>query len=307
MPVIPHNVPAFEILPPCTLNDDGEPSTNLLNDARRVLDLMRDERHLKAHELWQSVQERLTCTTALLDESERSIESKKKTKKHLQYYIFHQKKDREEEANQKERMEELQQIQQLLDSNQEALERLSNLCRLFRRVQENMNSENEDWVFASSHFGIQTFYRKEPDGSLTIKLEGEMKDCPLFEQLCVVKEVDLHHRWAPCCSSSMTIADLDKLDVVGWFMMGVPSFGLARDGCFRATGCDNMREDGSILLAGIGIHDVRPGDPPPEDDFLSSDPILERLDIPPGTDNICVSCVFSVRTWWLENLTCCSH
>lgn len=287
MPVIPHNVPAFEILPPCTLNDDGAPSANLWNDAQRVWDLMRDERHLTAQDLLHSVQERLQTTTAAqLDESERSIASNKKKKKHLHFHFFHHKKDREEEANLKERMEEMAQIQQLLDSKRDAIEKLSHRCRLFRRVQENMNSENENWVFASKHFGIQTYYRKEADGSLTIKLEGEMKDCPLFEQLCVVKEVDLHHHWTPCCSSSMTIADLDKLDVVGWFMMGLPSFGLARDGCFRAIGCDNMREDGSILLAGIGIQDVRPGDPPPEDDFLSSDPIIERLDIPPGTEII---------------------
>jgi len=109
-----------------------------------------------------------------------------------------------------------------------------------------------------------------------------MKDCPLFEQICVLKEVDLHHHWSPFCSSSLTIADLDKLDVVGWFMVGLANFGLARDGCFRAIGCDNIIEDGSILLAGYGIQDTKPGAPSLEDDFLSADPVLEKLDIPAG-------------------------
>jgi hypothetical protein len=157
-----------------------------------------------------------------------------------------------------------------------------NRCRLFRRAQRNLN-ENEDWTFASNHFGIATYYRRETDGSLSLKLEGEVKDAALFEQVCVLKEVDLHYKWAPFCSSSMTLADLDKLDLVGWFLIGMPSFGMARDGCFRAVGCDNIQEDGSILLAGQGIHDIMPGAAQPEDTFLSSDPILEKLSIPPST------------------------
>ena len=295
MPVIPSNIPAFAIDPPCTLQDDGAPSTSLKHDAARVLDLVRDERHLTAQDLLHSIQKRLHSAVAaeqeaarLLDEeSERSKNSNKK-RKHPHhpphnYFFFQQKRERLEEAEQlKRQKEEVQEIQQWLELQRDVLEKLSQRCRLFRRVQQNLDGENDDWVLASKHFGINTFYRKERDGSLTIKLEGEMKDCPLFEQLCVLKEVDLHHHWTPFCSSSMTIADIDKLDVVGWFMMGIPSFGLARDGCFRAIGCDNIREDGSILLAGTGIQDIRPGDPPPEDDFLSSDPIIALLDIPPG-------------------------
>lgn len=109
-----------------------------------------------------------------------------------------------------------------------------------------------------------------------------MKDAALFEQLCVLKEVDLHYKWSPFCTSSLTVADLDKLDIVGWFVIGVPSFGMARDGCYRAIGCDNIQEDGSILLAGQGVQDIMPNAPGPEDTFLSGDPILEKLDIPPG-------------------------
>lgn len=110
-----------------------------------------------------------------------------------------------------------------------------------------------------------------------------MKDAALFEQVCVLKEVDLHYKWSPFCTSSLTIADLDKLDIVGWFFIGMPKFGMARDGCYRAVGCDNIEEDGSILLVGQGIQDIMPNEPPPEDTFLSSDPVIEKLNIPPGT------------------------
>jgi hypothetical protein len=128
---------------------------------------------------------------------------------------------------------------------------------------------------------VKTYYRREEDGSLSLKLEGELKDCPLFEQVCVLKEIDLHYKWAPFCSSSMTLADLDKLDTVGWFVIGLPNFGLSRDGVIRAIGCDNTMEDGSVILAGQGIRDIPDGAPPPDDTYLSEDPILDKLDIPP--------------------------
>jgi hypothetical protein len=143
-------------------------------------------------------------------------------------------------------------------------------------------NENDDWTHASTHFGITTHYRREADNSFSIKLEGEMEGVPLFEQLCTLKEVDLHSNWSPGCTSSLTIAELDKLDTVGWVMIGVPSFGLARDMCFRVIGCDNILENGCIILAGQGLFDRKPNQPPPEDSYLLEDPILSKLDIPAG-------------------------
>lgn len=129
---------------------------------------------------------------------------------------------------------------------------------------------------------MTTYYRREADGSLSIKLEGDVEGSHLFEQVCVLKEVDLHYRWSPLCTSSLKIADINKLDGVGWFVMGVPSFHLARDGCFRAIGCDNILEDGSIIISGQGINDIMPGASPPEDTYLSNDPIIQNLVIPPS-------------------------
>ena len=154
-----------------------------------------------------------------------------------------------------------------------------NRCRIFKRALHNLEDAS-DWTLASSMFGVKTFYRREEDGSLSLKLEGEVKDCPLFEQVCVLKEIDLHYKWAPFCTSSMTIADLDKLDTVGWFLIGLASFGLSRDGCFRVIGCDNILEEDSIIIAGQGIRDLPPGAPAPPDTYLCEDPILDKLDIP---------------------------
>ena len=174
------------------------------------------------------------------------------------------------------------------------------------RINDDENTNNE-WIYASKHFGITTYYRREvSDQSLSIKLEGTVEGAALFEQICVLKEVDLHYLWSPFCTSSLTIANLDKLDIVGWFLIGLPNFGLARDGCYRVIGCDNIEEDGSIILTGRGLYDHPPyistttttsnsngtSSPSSEsnhtiDTFLSSDPILDKLDIPPGTSIPC--------------------
>jgi len=103
-------------------------------------------------------------------------------------------------------------------------------------------------------FGISTSYRREPDSSLSVKIEGELHGTPLFEQLVVLCECDLHHAWAPFVPESKKLVQLDKLDAVVWFEVGMPFLGLTRDACYRAVGCDCMREDGSVLLVAVGLN-----------------------------------------------------
>jgi hypothetical protein len=189
---------------------------------------------------------------------------------------------------------------------------LQDRCLLFDKAKQNLTID-DDWTLAQTLFGVTTHYRRESDGSLSIKLEGSLQGVSLFDQVAILREVDLHCKWAPFCSSSLTVRHLGKLDTVGWFCVGLPHFGLIRDGCFRAIGCDSIYEDGSVLLVAQGIQDQ------PEDgahnkhldvatkmpdstptastkssssakldegeqqrlfDLLSKDPILKKLDVP---------------------------
>ena len=126
-------------------------------------------------------------------------------------------------------------------------------------------------------FGVTTYYKREDDSSLSLKLDGELSGVPLFEQVAVLREVDLHYKWSPFCTSSMTVQDLDKLDTVGWAVVGLPQFGLARDGCFRAFGCDCIMEEGNFFLVGQGVED-RPDNVPYDEPFFLED--LEGIQIP---------------------------
>ena len=109
---------------------------------------------------------------------------------------------------------------------------------MFRQAKVNLDQE-EGWTLASKLFGVTTHYRREENGTLSMKIEGKMEGIPLFDQVAVLREVDLYYKWAPFCSSSLTIAHLNTIDIVGWFVTGLPHFGLMRDACFRAIGCDS--------------------------------------------------------------------
>lgn len=54
----------YVIRSPTTTRDDGAPSPSLLKDCRRVFALSEDERHLIAHKLLKSVQERLAAESS---------------------------------------------------------------------------------------------------------------------------------------------------------------------------------------------------------------------------------------------------
>lgn len=52
-------VPSFQIRPPETAGDKGEPSKSILKDTERIFALIEDERHLVAHRLYENVKRRI--------------------------------------------------------------------------------------------------------------------------------------------------------------------------------------------------------------------------------------------------------
>eukprot|EP00521_Asterionellopsis_glacialis_P009443 CAMPEP_0195287422 /NCGR_PEP_ID=MMETSP0707-20130614/4487_1 /TAXON_ID=33640 /ORGANISM="Asterionellopsis glacialis, Strain CCMP134" /LENGTH=1087 /DNA_ID=CAMNT_0040347175 /DNA_START=103 /DNA_END=3366 /DNA_ORIENTATION=- len=293
----------YAIQPPTTQDDDGKPSSSLLKDVERILALVQDERHLIAHKLSLSVQTRFDQQQQQQQQQHEgktppSTPTRTNVTNHQNRAeggggFFHKRAQQQQQrAADAAKEKDYQEAQTLWASRQSEIEKLSNRARLFERSKHNL-SEKEDWTYSQTLFGITTYYRHEPDNSLSIKLEGTMSHVPIFEQIAVLKEVDLYYKWAPFCTSSLALRQLDKLDVLGWIVVGLPNFGLMRDGCFRAIGCDCMKENGTILLVGQGVADQKPSNaneddsksakeqsPPPQDTYLSNDPTLPMDDIP---------------------------
>jgi len=213
-------------VPPQSIGDDGSPSDSILQDTKRVLSLLQDDRHLLAETLLQTVETRL--------------------QKQILVQVTTPSNKRKQVSS------EAQLTQTILDQNTSKLEQLRHRCRIFRQAQTNFDTKG--WTKASTHFGIMTFYRRETDGSLSIQMQGTLQGVPLFEQVAVLRDVSRHALWVPFCTYSQTVAHLDRLDLVGHFVTGLP--GLSRDGLFRVIGCDNVSVDNTILLAGRGLEDT---------------------------------------------------
>ena len=247
------------------LADGGRPSSSPLDDLRRALDLVREERHLAAHDLYSQARDRVEEGWA---ERERGEE---KTAKARQSKLPFWGRRPNEEAN---RPDELQRARDLLDERSDEFDLLRRRAALFLAAKETLSRHDENgcndggndggtdsstvsgWVHAQTLFGVSTHYRREPDGSLSVRIAGDLVGVPLFEQLAVLREVDLYHLWAPFCTSSRKLAQLGRLDVAAWYDVGIPVLGLSRDACYRAVGCDGMAEDGSVTIVAVGLNDT---------------------------------------------------
>jgi hypothetical protein len=188
----------FKIKRPTTIHDDGDATDDCFFDAQRVLRLIEDERYLSAESLHQSIRDRIQKE---IDGGVISLNEQSPKKKSAR---------RRRQRNSQKADERIAMALQLLEENKDIVQKMEDRSILFKRAKKNLDI-NDDWTLAQTLFGVSTYYRHEPDGSMSIKLEGCVSDCSLFDQLAVIKEFDLNYLWAPFVTSSMTVAQIDKL------------------------------------------------------------------------------------------------
>jgi len=264
-------------------DDDGMPSHSITDDLHRSLHLIYDERHLVAYDLYRDAVGRLeelagsgngdgNSDAAPGTNDGAATANTSPTRRNIRVPPLSPFLRRRAAGNaatsaggqqdgggvgvpdENDRRVDWERAKMVLQQNEEEFNKLEKRAKLFLRAKQNLTID-DDWIKAQTLFGITTYYRREPDGSLSIKLEGHLSGIPLFEQLVVLRESDLYHEWAPFCVASARLAQLGKIDVVAWFLTGLPKFGISRDACYRAIGCDSMKEDGSVLLVGEGLGD----------------------------------------------------
>jgi hypothetical protein len=120
-------------------------------------------------------------------------------------------------------------------------------------VLADVDGVDSSWSHGSSLFGIHTHYKLTDEGSIMIRLEGELDNLPLFEQLAVIHEVDLFHEWLPFCNASSCIEKVGPSEIVAYLSVNLPP--ITRDALIRAYGVDCMTEEGKILIIGGSIDD----------------------------------------------------
>ncbi|GMI34916.1 hypothetical protein TrCOL_g13875 [Triparma columacea] len=198
---------------------------DLASRLRHIIALIHDERHLDADDEY----------TLLRDDVKNNKHSKRALKEYNEVHI----------------------------DNRSLLEKLINNAHVLRKAKSDLMTDG-DWTVAQTLFGITTSYRREEDDTLSIKLEGTLEDVPLFEQLSVLRETDLFHLWAPFVPRAKKLLQVTKIELVSWFVISVPLFGLSRDAVFHAFGCDCMADSGSVLIVASSVDSYPGADVPKE-------------------------------------------
>ena len=183
--------------------DDGVPSQSALKDLQRAMKLVADERHLAAHELYLDARRRVEESRGELGD----IQDDRQQAKNRRGRIWWKQELQTIDASDEEKAWDF------LQDRKEEFEALENRATLFAAAKENL-SVDDDWVHAQTLFGVATSYRREADGSLSVKIEGELHGVPLFEQLVVLRECDLYDTWV-----SSQSAHLVHLQSIGAYML----------------------------------------------------------------------------------------
>lgn len=210
--------------------DLGEPSHDIVQDIHRVRKLIGQERHLIAFSLYESITSRIQSNPNLLEHEE---------------------------------------AKQLIFKNEYEFKKLKEFSKIFQKAKRNA-TEDQDWIQCHEHQNVISSYRREKDGSLSLKIHGEINGLPLFEQVSIMRELDLYHHWSPFMNKSRKLAVLGKLDQIGWYEVG--AMGVMRDSCYRAIGCDCMMETGELVVVAMGLDDHDDDDEEEQVECLESFP-----------------------------------
>lgn len=71
-----------------------------------------------------------------------------------------------------------------------------------------------NWLLAQTFLGVTTSYKYDRDGSLWVKMDGQMDNVRLLDQLATVREVDLFKTWAPFCDTSTLLKRIDIVEML---------------------------------------------------------------------------------------------
>ena len=262
-------------------------SKSIRDDLLQVLKLSNtDERHLVAYDLYRA-------SVAKLEQFEKTKSFSSSTRAHqavsnsspflnksnpdqgknqsvAQKMNFSRKKVRQDVDYQI-----IAEARRLLQDKKHEFDEVIELALEIEQAKKNLTTQ-EDWIFAQTVFGVSTYYRHEEDGSLSVKLDGEMVGVSLFEQFCVLHEIDLYTHWVPFCTHAVKLKTLRHMGAVAYSKGSIPLIGITRDIAFRAVACDCMNETGSIVIAAASIDNFPGVLIPPEPKRFGSARMIAR-------------------------------
>lgn len=137
-----------------------------------------------------------------------------------------------------------------LEEMKEVFELITLRAQETTQAMELLSVDHDSWTFATNQHGVTSYSRKNSDGSLTMRLEGEFQ-IPIFEQAAVAHEFDLYKEWVPFCQNSLSMAKLSHSELVAYMNIFVAPF--QRDTLLHIFTSDCLFEANKFIIIGKSI------------------------------------------------------
>jgi hypothetical protein len=100
-------------------------------------------------------------------------------------------------------------VNETIEAHRELLTTIKDRAEELERIVNMCSSDHAGWTLGSEMFGVNTYYRLESDGQLSVRMEG-VQDIPIFEQIIVFYECALYNEWIPFCNRSELLHKISK-------------------------------------------------------------------------------------------------
>ena len=115
-------------------------------------------------------------------------------------------------------------IQDTVNSPQvlQMLDRCRDCDVAMREYNMEAHHSDERWTLGLDMFGYRTHYIVEDDGIVLVRVEGSQENLPLFEQLSIIRELQLYKDWVPFCNKSDLIHEVSETDMISFINIWSP-------------------------------------------------------------------------------------
>ena len=152
------------------------------------------------------------------------------------------------------------------------------------------------WRAAGESMGITTEWRPGDDGSLWVRMRGELTSASLMHAAGVAHEAELWPKWVPFCSHAETLKAIAPTELVTYVQFDLTSM-MKRGAILHWSLSDSLVERRSILLLGASLSDETSpfGKPSSAHDVRLADFRAIKVLITPRTRSSC-------RIEWITNV-----
>jgi hypothetical protein len=117
------------------------------------------------------------------------------------------------------------------------------------------------WRPASEALGLRTQWRPDEDGSLWVRIDGELSGASLLHASAVAHEAELWPKWMPFCGAAEVLTHISPYERTTYVQFDLTPM-MKRGALIHWSISDSLQERQSILLLGASLGDAAPVEVP---------------------------------------------